>query len=79
MRNSGSGAIWLFSDLAAGETLGMEKTRELIERFEQGNQFGTCGACSWEYQCPPLLPNDEESQGALDQAFDRHVCAEHPV
>jgi hypothetical protein len=54
------------------------KRRELTESFEQGIQYGTCGACSWEYRCPPLVPNDERSQGALDDAFDQHVCAEHP-
>jgi hypothetical protein len=57
--------------------LGMEKKRELREAIENGVQFGTCSACSWEYRCPPLLPNDERSQGALDQAFDQHVCAKH--
>jgi hypothetical protein len=56
----------------------MAKKRELREAIENCIQFGTCSACGWEYRCPPLLPNDEQSQGALDQAFDQHVCAEHP-
>jgi hypothetical protein len=60
------------------ETFEMAEMRELREAIEEGVQFGTCSACSWEYRCPPLLPNDEKSQGALDQAFDQHVCAEHP-
>ena len=54
------------------------KRRELAESFEQGVQFGTCCACGWEYRCPPLVPNDERSQSALDRAFDRHICVEHP-
>lgn len=58
--------------------MSIAKRRELTESFEQGIQFGTCGACSWEYRCPPLVPNDERSQGALDDAFDHHVCGEHP-
>jgi hypothetical protein len=60
------------------EALGMAKKRELREAIENGVQFGACSSCGWEYRCPPLFPNDEQSQGALDQAFDRHVCDEHP-
>jgi hypothetical protein len=58
--------------------MSLAKRRELTESFEQGIQFGTCGACSWECRCPPLVPNDERSQGALDDAFDQHVRVEHP-
>jgi hypothetical protein len=58
-------------------TCDMAKRRELTEQFVNGVQFGTCNACGWNYQCPPLLPNDEQSQGALDRAFDQHRCEEH--
>src|ERR1700733_2724508 len=65
------------NDAAHSGACGMERKRELTEQFENGIQFGTCNACGWEYQCPPLLPNDKQAQGALDRAFDQHSCAEH--